>query len=69
MKKPHYLILLLALFTLSCQKEEQNPEPQPVVKKIESGIEINQSASLNVYSEVGAGLHERISLAKFYFTP
>jgi len=43
--------------------------PQPVVKKFESGVEINQSASIMCVSEAGAGIKERISLAKFYFTP
>jgi photosystem II stability/assembly factor-like uncharacterized protein len=43
--------------------------PQPVVEKFESGIEINQSASIMMISEAGAGINERISLGKFYFTP
>ncbi len=45
------------------------PYPHAFVDKFESGVEINQSASIMVYSEAGAGMHERISLAKFYFTP
>lgn len=43
--------------------------PMPIVEKFESGVEINQNASIMMYSEAGAGMHERISLAKFYFTP
>lgn len=43
--------------------------PMPIVEKFESGVEINQSASIMCVSEAGAGMHERISLAKFYFTP
>lgn len=43
--------------------------PHPVVEKFETGVEINQSASLNVVSENGASLHERIPLAQFYFMP
>ena len=45
------------------------PYPHAFVKKFESGVEINQSASISVYSEAGAGMQERVSLAKFYFMP
>ncbi len=45
------------------------PYPHAFVEKFESGVEIDQSASIIMYSEAGAGMHERISLAKFYFTP
>jgi len=43
--------------------------PHPVVEKFESGVEINQSASISCVSLAGAGMQERISLARFYFTP
>lgn len=43
--------------------------PMPIVEKFESGVEINQSASISCVSLAGAGIQERVSLAKFYFTP
>ncbi len=43
--------------------------PHPIVDKFESGVEIQQSASIICVSEAGAGIKKRISLGKFYFTP
>ncbi|NQU35010.1 MAG: hypothetical protein HQ521_17425 [Bacteroidetes bacterium] len=48
---------------------EALPYPRVFVDKFESGVEITQSASIMMVSEAGAGMKERISLAKFYFTP
>ena len=43
--------------------------PHPIVEKFETGVAINQSASIICISEAGAGMKESISLGKFYFTP
>ena len=45
------------------------PYPRAYVKKFESGVEITQSAQLQMFSEAGMGINERIPLATFYFTP
>ncbi len=42
--------------------------PHPVVEKFETGVEINQSASIMCVSEAGAGIQERI-LGTVLFTP
>ena len=43
--------------------------PQPVIEKFETGVEINQLASILVMSENGVNMQERILLAQFYFLP
>ncbi len=43
--------------------------PEVEVTLFESGVEINQSASVNVVSDYGYSTHQRVSLATFYFEP
>ncbi|NOY49371.1 MAG: hypothetical protein GXO88_02205 [Chlorobi bacterium] len=43
--------------------------PEVEVSLFESGIELDQTASINVVSEYGASISERIPLATFYFQP
>jgi len=43
--------------------------PQPIVEKFETGVTINQLASIHVLSENGVNMQQRVSLAQFYFVP
>jgi photosystem II stability/assembly factor-like uncharacterized protein len=43
--------------------------PEVEVTLFESGIELDQAASINVVSQYGANLSERMPLATFYFQP
>jgi len=45
--------------------------PEVIIDTFASGVDLNQSASINIVSESGTtiGLDEPISLAKFYFEP
>ncbi len=45
------------------------PYPRVFVKMFESGVQVEQSASVMCVSEAGAGINKDISLGKFYFTP
>ncbi len=45
------------------------PYPDVIVDLFKAGVEMNQSSSINITSEAGAGLTENISLATFYFDP
>ncbi len=45
------------------------PYPRAFVKKFESGVEVTQSAQIQMYSEAGMGIKEEFPLAEFYFTP
>ena len=43
--------------------------PGVEVELFESGIELNQSASINIVSEFGASLQQRLPIATYYFEP
>ncbi len=43
--------------------------PEVTIELFESGVEINQSASINVVSQYGASVDQRIPVATFYFEP
>ncbi len=43
--------------------------PEVEVTLFESGVELNQSASINITSQYGASLSKRIPLATYYFQP
>ena len=43
--------------------------PEVTIELFESGVEINQSASINVVSQYGASVNQRIPVATFYFEP
>ncbi len=43
--------------------------PTVEVELFESGVELNQSASINITSELGATLQQRMPIATFYFEP
>ncbi len=45
------------------------PEPRIFVNKFESGVEVNQSAQLQMFSETGMAINKKIPLVEFYFTP
>ncbi len=43
--------------------------PEVTIELFESGVEINQSASINIESQYGASIDQRIPVATFYFEP
>lgn len=43
--------------------------PDVTIELFESGVELNQSASININSQYGASINKRIPFATFYFEP
>ena len=44
-------------------------DPGVQIDLFESGVELNQSASINITSQYGASLNQRLPIATFYFEP